>query len=145
MYSLRHINAWSEKQPVFLMLFLRGALGLLLLFKGISFIVHTATLESLIAGSPFRESSHLLALYIGWAHLFDGVMIILGLLTRIAIIIQLPILIGAVFFINGIGGGLLKADASLWLSILVLLLLLFFLFAGGGPFSMDNYLKKKLL
>ena len=99
----------------------------------------------LIAGSRFRAGSHWLALYTGWAHLFGGVMIILGLLTRVAVVIQLPILIGAVFYINGIGGGIFTVDANLWPSIAVLALLLFFLVAGGGPFSMDSYLKKKLL
>lgn len=145
MYSLHHINAWSERQQVFLMLFLRATLGLLLLFKGISFIFHTEQLESLIAGSRFMESRHWLAIYIAWSHVFGGVMIMLGLLTRTAALLQLPILTGAVFFIHHIAGGILAVDANLWLSILVLVLLIFFSIAGGGLFSMDHYLKKNLL
>jgi uncharacterized membrane protein YphA (DoxX/SURF4 family) len=71
-------------------------------------------------------------------------MIILGLFTRVAVIIQLPVLIGAVFFVNA-GHGFMNVDSQLGLSILVLLLLFFFLLEGGGPYSLDRYVKRKAL
>jgi putative oxidoreductase len=144
MNSLQRLDAWSEKQQVNAILLLRVALGLLLWFKGFSFISHTPELEALIAKSRFAEESHWLAGYVTWSHLFGGVMIMLGLLTRIAVLIQLPVLIGAVFFINA-GHGVMTVDSQLGLSIIVLVLLAFFLWVGGGPISMDRYLKTKLL
>ena len=144
MNSLQRLDAWNERQQLNAILVLRLALGLLLLFKGLHFISHTPELEALLANGPFTEEAQWLAGYVTWSHLFGGVMIMLGLLTRIAVLIQLPVLIGAVFFINA-GHGIMTVDAQLGLSIIVLVLLIFFLWAGGGAISMDRYLKTKLL
>ncbi len=144
MNFVQRIDTWSERQQVNWILILRVALGLLLWFKGLTFISHTQNLETIISGSRFRDQAHWLALYVAWAHLFGGVMIMIGLLTRVAVIIQLPVLIGAVFFVNA-ANGIMTADSGLWLSILVLVLLIFFLIEGGGSYSMDRYVKKKLL
>jgi putative oxidoreductase len=124
----------------------RVILGLLLLFKGISFISHANELENMIAGSRFKidEGSALLAAYICIAHLSGGVFIIIGLLTRIACLFQLPILIGAVLFVNS-PTSVFHLQSELILSIIVLLLLIVFIIAGGGPFSIDQYIKKHLL
>lgn len=144
MNSLQRLDAWGEKQQVHVILVLRAALGLLLLFKGLHFISHTPELEAQIANTRFTEEAHWLAGYVTWSHLFGGVMIILGLLTRLAVLIQLPVLIGAVFFVNA-AHGIMRVDVQLGLSIIVLVLLVFFLWVGGGPGSMDRYLKTKLL
>jgi len=81
--------------------------------------------------------------YITFAHLFGGAFIMLGLLTRFAVFLQLPILIGAVYYNitpNAFGTG-----GELLLSIVVLVLLIYVLLYGSGPISMDDYLKKHLL
>ena len=75
--------------------------------------------------------------YIAAAHIMGGVMIIFGLLTRWAIIAQLPILFGAVI-VNFIGD---FNVANLLFSLLTLALSLFFLFYGGGKHSADYYFK----
>jgi uncharacterized membrane protein YphA (DoxX/SURF4 family) len=142
MNLVHRIDAWSERSAIKWVLLLRIILGLLLLFKGISFISHSQYLEDIIARSRFKPGGHWLAIAITWAHLFGGAMIIIGLLTRVAVIIQIPILIGAVFYI---GSGVIGVDANPGLSIPVLVLLIFFLFEGGGPYSMDRYVKRKLL
>ncbi|GAC1441797.1 MAG: DoxX family protein [Sediminibacterium sp.] len=144
MNFLQRLDAWSQKKQAMGILLIRCALGLLLWVKGFSFISHTPDLEALIAGSRFAEQGHWLAGYVTWSHLFGGVMIFLGLLTRVAILIQLPVLIGAVFFIHA-GHGIMTVDPQLGVSILVLVLLIFFLIIGPGPYSMDWYLKRKLL
>jgi uncharacterized membrane protein YphA (DoxX/SURF4 family) len=83
----------------------------------------------------------LLAHYIVFAHLVGGALIAAGLLTRLACLVQIPVLIGAVFFINSSAGILAPYDV-LWLSVIVLLLLVFFLIAGSGPLSVDRQMKK---
>lgn len=83
-----------------------------------------------------------LAHYVAFAHLVGGFLIALGLKTRFAILFQLPILIGAVFFVN-IDQGFLSVSNNLEfeLSLIVLVLLLVFLFYGSGKVSMDNWWK----
>jgi len=53
----------------------------------------------------------------------------------------LPILIGAIFFINA-PRGIYAVGSELEYSILVLLLLLFFLIYGSGPLSADDMIKR---
>ena len=122
---------------------LRVFLGLILLGKGIVFLSNADELRSLILESRFRAGTAFLVSYVTFAHLFGGVFIIIGLFTRIVVLLQVPILIGALFFI-------LPAQHMLWngeffLSVLVMLLLIYTLIVGPGEVSMDDYLKKYLL
>ncbi|HRH59364.1 MAG TPA: DoxX family protein [Chitinophagaceae bacterium] len=144
MSIVKRLDDWSDQHRIKWVLILRVALGILLLFKGLSFISHTEDLEKIIAESNLKSGGQALAMYVTFAHLLGGVLIIVGLLTRLAVIIQLPVLIGAIFFVNA-AHGFMNVNSQLGLSILVLLLLIFFLFEGGGPYSMDRYIKKKLL
>lgn len=138
MNRIAHAN-----QPLFIF-GLRVALGLLLLWKGIAFLSNAEQLESLIRASRFSTGAAFLATYITFAHLFGGTFIVLGLLTRWVIALQLPILLGAVLFFSH-QTGLLTMGSEFGLSLLVLVLLVFFLFEGGGPISMDRFLKRNLL
>jgi len=72
------------------------------------------------------------------AHLMGGLMLAVGLLTRIAALMQIPVLVGAVF-IALLQGGLYLPNQSLELSSLVLVLLVVFLVFGSGKYSI-NYL-----
>ncbi len=138
---LQNMDRWSlSKQPRWFV-FLRVGLGISLLLKGILFISNSADLEFLIAGTPLIDSSNLLAFIITWAHLFGGFMIIIGSLTRLAVLLQIPILVGAIIFVNA-PKGVFAAESELGFSIIVLLLLILFFIKGGGPYSFDSYLKK---
>jgi putative oxidoreductase len=85
-----------------------------------------------------------LALLISCVHTLGGTFIILGLLTRISAWAQIPIILGAIFFIN-LNNSLSSTYQELLLSVLVLVLLIPFAFAGAGKISMDNHLKGNLL
>ena len=69
-----------------------------------------------------------------FAHILGGIFLTLGVLTRFACLIQIPILLGAVFLIN-MPGDAMKPYSELLISIVVLLLLIYFLIAGNGPLS----------
>jgi putative oxidoreductase len=75
--------------------------------------------------------------YFGIFNFVGGIMIVFGLLTRLAVAVQLPILIGAVA-INFIG---VMNSQNLLEASIVLLVSLFFLFFGSGKHSMDFDLK----
>jgi putative oxidoreductase len=117
--------------------------GFLLMLKGIYFVSHTNYLENAVTQATNGSSVDFLVNYIGFAHVFGGAFIMLGLLTRFAVILQLPIVVAA-FFYNmtpeafGSGGELI-------LSLVVLVMLVYILYRGSGPVSMDDYLKKHLL
>lgn len=119
--------------------FLRIALGIILFLKGFLFIQDTASLIELLKNSRFEWFSFILAHYVAFAHLVGGVMITIGLMTRVAIAFQIPILLGAVFFIQD-KSGFLSVNPELPFAFLVLSLLVFFFIYGSGPASADQAL-----
>jgi len=82
--------------------------------------------------------------YIVAAHLGGGILMAIGYLTRVSAILQMPILIGAVFFIH-FPEGLAAVDQSLEFSALVLFLVTLFAIRGSGRLSVMSYLRRKRL
>ena len=78
--------------------------------------------------------------YISLAHLVGGLMLTIGLLTRIAAWVQLPILAGALFIHRN--EGLMSGGQSLEFSALVFFLLAIFAISGSGALSVDNGMPK---
>lgn len=128
-----HHPAWTDA--------LRIMLGIILVLKGISFISDTAYLHNLVGGIHFGLFPVMAVHYVAFAHLMGGFLIALGCLTRLMCILQLPILVAAVFFVN-IRQGFSPLNSELWLSLIVLVLLLIFVVIGSGRFSMDEYVKQ---
>jgi putative oxidoreductase len=138
------IQNWTHSNYSLFLLIVRTILGLILLIKGIYFISNSQQLKDMILSSRFAAGVSFLAAYTTFAHLFGGVFIILGLFTRMAVILQIPVLIGALFFIIP-RQAFLNFWPELILSIIVLFLLIFILVKGSGEISMEEYLKKNLL
>ncbi len=139
------ISAWDNKYPV-LFVILRVVLGLILVLRGIYFLTTIKPLFYLIKDSRLSglNINMPLALFICWVHLLGGTFIILGFLTRISVWAQIPIILGAIIFIN-LNNSLSVTYPDLLLSVFVLILLILFALAGGGKISMDNYAKGHLL
>ena len=139
------ISSWDDKYP-FLFVILRVALGLILTIRGLYYLTAIQPLFYLIKGSRLsRLNMNMpLALFVCWVHILGGTFIILGFLTKISVWAQIPIILGAIFFIN-LNNGIPHSFPELLLSVFVLMLLILFAFAGGGKFSMDQYAKKHLL
>jgi len=95
-------------------------------------------LENILSGSNLAGNTHALQILICMANILGGVMIIIGLQTRLMCLIQIPILIGAVIFINAQRGGF-APQSEMGLAILALLLTILFLIEGSGPLSLDKY------
>ena len=122
---------------------LRVALGLILFWKAINFIRDTATAKMLIQETGIGylyEYSEILAFIVGYLGLLCGLFIALGLVTRVASVIQIPVLIVAVFFINVkyIGEDIFEFV----LSMITLILLILFAIKGSGPISLDDYFRR---
>jgi len=135
--SLFHqINEWGNKHHPKWLVAIRVVLGFCLFIKGFGFIQNQAALHDLIVMTSLKDQANWLATIIPWIHLLGGSLIVVGLLTRLSVLLQIPILIGAVFFVNAKMG---FYGSDLLFSIIILLLLIFFLVEGGGPLSLDHY------
>ena len=143
MYTIHRIEHWADLHHPKWIDFFRVALGLIILYKGILFISNTDALMNLMQEADISFFHMALAHYVSFAHLVGGLLIAMGLLTRLAVIIQIPILLVAVFFVN-IEQGFLSVSNNLEfeISLLVLLLLFVFLIYGSGKFSVDSFMKK---
>jgi uncharacterized membrane protein YphA (DoxX/SURF4 family) len=139
------ISEWDDKYPAVFVI-LRIALGIILAFRGISFLTTIQPLFRLIQTSSLNELNinMTLALFVSWVHLLGGTFIILGLLTRVSAWAQVPILLGAIFFVH-LNSRLSSGISELFLAVFVLILSVWFALAGGGKISMDSYLKRRLL
>ena len=137
MENIKNLNKWANAHTYFSVDLIRIGLGIFLFLKGISFITNTQYLSELLTPFDKYGGGMILFHYIAGAHMVGGLMIVIGLLTRWAILSQLPILIGAIA-INFMGK---LHSQNLVLSILILLICVIFLFYGSGKNSADYYFK----
>lgn len=132
----------SVSQPRWLTI-VRIALGFILFWKGISFIRDSSDLQLMLhrmAIGTVDKNSDWIAFLITYVTLLGGLFIMVGLFTKTSCIVQIPILIGAVFFVNT-KEGLNQSTSELVLSAVVLLLLIFFAIKGSGVLSADEYFR----
>lgn len=127
------LNKWANKHSSIGLDIFRISSGIFLVYKGLFLWENTRyTIDSL---NPFggAEYGDLVIHSIAITHLIGGLMIIFGLLTRIAALAQIPILVGAII-INFSGlmvmGNLVQA--SIILAGMVALIIL-----GSGKHSID--------
>lgn len=137
MGRIKSLNKWANAHSYYPLDILRIILGIFLFIKGIIFMSNLNVLLELYEPLKSYAGDMIMVHYIASAHFVGGLLIAFGLLTRWAIIVQLPILIGAVF-INFIGP---MNVVNLILSTSVLLISIFFLIYGSGRRSVDKYLK----
>jgi putative oxidoreductase len=141
MNYLQRLEIWGDHHHPKWLDVLRIALGIFLCFKGIEFARNMHLVEEMMTRrTPF--SGFLLIIlshYILFAHIAGGFMLATGLLTRLACIIQIPVIIGAIIFVNA---SMLQPFSELVLSILILILLIYFLVIGSGPWSLDRVINE---
>lgn len=133
---------WCKQNRAMAIEFLRIYLGVGLLIKGIQFTInkeHAAEYMTMIT-IPFFEflSIHVVAV----VHIAGGFLLAIGLISRVAALIQAPILLGAIFFVH-LQQGLFSKEQNLEFVILVFFLLLVFVVYGGGRLSVDYILEKR--
>jgi uncharacterized membrane protein YphA (DoxX/SURF4 family) len=144
MNLVHRIEGWGDSHhPKFLDI-VRIVLGAFLLWKGISFMNNTEYLKELITNQTVVDISPglLMALvyYVTFAHMVGGILIGVGILTRFGCILQIPIVLGAIFF-SGIFQDAI--NYMVWPSVAALAALVLFLILGSGPLSLDKYLAEQ--
>ena len=138
MNVITNVERWGNShRPGFLDIF-RIILGAFITYKGFFFVTHMDQLEMTTSGINTAFAGITVAHYVVFAHILGGPLIMVGLFTRIVSVIQLPVLIGAVFMVNYPKGFLsIGQHMELWASILVLVGLFVFIVFGAGKFSID--------
>jgi putative oxidoreductase len=145
MSVITNIERWGNShRPNFLDL-LRVALGIFITYKGLHFISNMSDLENTTQGVNLWFAGAALAHYVIFAHILGGPLIAIGLFTRIACFIQIPILVGAVFMVNYPKGFLsIGNHMELEISLIVLCALVMFMIFGAGRYSIDAIRRKEM-
>src|SRR5882724_9268126 len=124
MNLVQRVEHWGDTHHPQWLDIVRIALGAFLCFKGVEFLTNMGTMLNLVTNRmAFGSfSSMMMSNYIAFAHLLGGILLILGVLTRFACIIQIPILLGAIFFVN-LSPDMYRPFSETLLSVVVFLLL----------------------
>ncbi|MFB6273550.1 MAG: DoxX family protein [Salinibacter sp.] len=138
MSRYRTVVDWIHEHRAVAIDLIRMYLGVGLFVRGLLFAYQSQGVEVLVDLSEFSFASAALAHYVTFAHLVGGLMLAAGLLTRLAALVQIPVLVGAVFLVH-FEQGLLAANQSLEFSALVLFLLLVVFVFGPGKWSVDRF------
>lgn len=139
MKLLTNIQNWGDHHhPKWLDLF-RIVLGVILIWKGILFALNLNAFTNLMmqhrlgAAVALSIAAHLI---IGF-HIIGGFFITIGSHTRLFSLLNLPILIVAVLFVN-LTQNIFSPYAEFWLSCSVLAALVCFLIEGDGVWSVEH-------
>ncbi len=144
MSVITDVEKWGNNHRPGFLDFFRMILGIFITYKGVFFITHMNELEMTASGVNVAFAAVVLSHYIVFAHILGGPLIFFGLFTRIVCVIQLPILIGAVIFVNLPRGLLSIGNMELWASIVVLVGLVVFVIFGAGRYSIDAKRRREM-
>lgn len=118
--------------------FIRIFVGVALLVRGIILFTDPSFLTKITGANQWYWWYS----YVVVIHIIGGFLLSIGYLTRFSALIQIPILVGAIFVYH-LKRGLGQVEQSLELSTLVLVLLIIFFIFGSGNISIDEYLEIK--
>lgn len=139
---LQRVEHWGDTHHPNWLSVVRILLGVFLMYVGVRFVQDRDALLSMINQSPALATlSILLGHYVVFAHTVGGLFIAMGLLTRVSALVNIPVLLGAVFFVHS-PTGLFTVYPVMGISLLVLFLLIFFLIEGSGRISVDDYMRR---
>lgn len=122
--------------------FLRILFGLFLVGKGYTYVENPSELAYYITLVGIPGYTDLIVHYIVAAHVVGGLLIAIGLYTRLVLLIQIPVVLGAILMVHA-QNGLLNSGLQLETAVLSLLLLSSFLYYGSGRWSFDHLVLQK--
>jgi uncharacterized membrane protein YphA (DoxX/SURF4 family) len=138
MNLVQRVEHWGDTHHPQWLDIVRILLGVFLCYKGVDFLMNMGTMLGLITNrmsfGSFTEM--MMGNYVSFAQILGGILLILGVLTRFACLLNIPVLLGAVFFVNT---SLYRPFSEMLLAILVLLLLFLFLVVGNGPVQLLKF------
>ncbi|MCH2223657.1 MAG: DoxX family protein [Crocinitomicaceae bacterium] len=137
---IRTLNKWANSHMSLTMDSIRMILGIFIFIKGLQFASQTDLLVDLIQPNDPSASTLFIAHYVAMAHFAGGILVFFGLITRLVLLIQLPIFIGAVIM-NTINGAesVIMAQA-----IFGLIGSIVFILYGSGRYSVDHKLQMEM-
>jgi uncharacterized membrane protein YphA (DoxX/SURF4 family) len=136
-----NFNTKEQRSKIVILLIFRAILGIGLFAKGITFLRDKALIESLISETTTPEKLSFLEFLIPYLHLAGGFFILIGLYTRLAVILQIPIILGAVVLLLKSTNNFQQGEFLFAVIILAMLIIQFF--NGDGFYSWKNLIREE--
>jgi uncharacterized membrane protein YphA (DoxX/SURF4 family) len=145
MKDMEHTNHWLKVHGDIFLDLIRMYLGIALFWKGVYFASHTTELQRLMEQSNnLWFASQAIGHTVIFAHLVGGFFLAIGLITRLAAAVQIPVLAAAVFFIHlPKAFTAVESRQSFEFTALILFLLIVISIYGAGRWSVDYVLARK--
>lgn len=145
MKDVEHTNHWIKVHGDLFLDLIRIYLGIGLFWKGVYFASHTTELQQLMEQSGgLWFATGIIAHLVIMAHLVGGFFLAIGLITRAAAMVQIPVLTVAVFFVHlPKAFSAMESRQNFEFTALVLFLLVLISIYGAGRWSVDYLLARK--
>jgi len=147
MKSLMSIRVWGENHPKWVD-YLRITLGLILIWRGVSFLLNLNLLDLYLKETGIDDLSlglsisiNFLAQLIVIINVFGGICIAFNIYARMFTLFNLPVLIGAVFFVNMRQDGF-SPHSQFWIPLVVLICIISFLLLDNEALAVDHHKQK---
>ncbi len=145
MIKMQACKTWLRSHEDLFVDMVRIFLGCGLFVKAFYFLSHRDYLNEMIGNSDISWlAGSTVAHYVILAHMVGGAMLALGIATRLAAAVQLPILLGAVFALYLPRYAVVEPRQYLEYTGLVAFLLVLFTVFGAGRFSIDYLMGRKI-
>jgi len=135
--KINDLDSWAQSHFDYFLDAVRIYLGVGLIFKGISFLTHHELLTAL-DGTALSS----LAPIVPYVHIVGGVLLAIGFLPRIAALVNIPVLLAAMFMVHTPQLHTLRGREGFEFSTLVLFLLCVIAVRGAGPLAVSALWKK---
>jgi putative oxidoreductase len=145
MNNIQACKGWLRAHQDLAMDLVRIYLGIGLIAKAVFLMQHREFFSQMLAdaGQGWFTPAFI-GQYVVLAHLFGGLMLVLGIATRLAAFVNLPILLGAVFWVHLPRYANVEPRQYLeYAALVAFLLLLLGVFGAGGRFSIDYVMSRK--
>jgi putative oxidoreductase len=144
MGKIEHCKMWLRSHEDLFRDLVRIYLGAGLFVKSIYLMAHRDYLMQVISDSGNSwVAPAAVAQYVIVAHLVGGALLMIGLLTRVAAFAQLPILLGAVFYVYMPHMATVEPRQYFEFTALVAFLLFWIGVFGAGRWSVDYMISRK--
>ena len=139
------VSCWGDQHCPKWLGFVRIALGLFLVYKGLNYMFTIEKIQVVADNNDQALFYMMLFQIVIFVHFVGGVFITIGILTKLAGIVQVPILIGALVAMKYPNGYITPGGPiELGITILVLVLLLVIMIFGTGGYSIRRKVRSRL-
>lgn len=139
MKAVLEVNKWANAHTNYAVDAIRVLLGAFLFYKGMYLLNNKEETLAVLGSLPGTANLDLILWnkVAAFIHMVGGTMVVLGLLTRVALVVQFPMVMTAMFFhLSGEMGGLYSLQAGLTVVASASFILL-----GSGKHSLDYVFK----